>query len=189
MDFDAHGFQFRLEQCPRTDEVDVSTHGLEAVDIGAGDAAVVDITDDDDLQAVDMAFDFLNGEHVEEALRRMFVGAITGVDDDRVDAAVGKPTGNDLREGKISLPLLYVLGRDDLPGRDAIKALLDRDGLTDTDIAAIQAFARDNGGIDYAYAAMEKLRRRAYECLRIFPESDGRRELEELFDFTIARQF
>lgn len=102
---------------------------------------------------------------------------------------VGKPTGNDLREGKISLPLLYVLGRDDLPGRDNIKALLDRDGLTDTDIAAIQAFARDNGGIDYAYAAMEKLRRRAYECLRIFPESDGRRELEELFDFTIARQF
>lgn len=102
---------------------------------------------------------------------------------------VGKPTGNDLREGKISLPLLYVLGRDDLPGRDAIKALLDRDGLTDTDIATIQAFARDNGGIDYAYAAMEKLRRRAYECLRIFPESAGRRELEELFDFTIARQF
>lgn len=102
---------------------------------------------------------------------------------------VGKPTGNDLREGKISLPLLYVLGRDNLPGRDAIKALLDRDGLTDTDIATIQAFARDNGGIDYAYAAMEKLRRRAYECLRIFPESAGRRELEELFDFTIARQF
>ena len=91
MDFDAHGFQFRLEQCPRADEVDVSAHGLEAVDIGAGDAAVVDITDDDDLQAVDMAFDFLNGEHVEEALCRMFVGAITGVDDDRVDAAVGKP--------------------------------------------------------------------------------------------------
>lgn len=102
---------------------------------------------------------------------------------------VGKPTGNDLREGKISLPLLYVLGRDNLHGRDAIKALLDHDGLTDTDIATIQAFARDNGGIDYAYAAMEKLRRRAYECLRIFPESAGRRELEELFDFTIARQF
>lgn len=102
---------------------------------------------------------------------------------------VGKPTGNDLREGKISLPLLYVLGRTELPECAAIKALLDTDELSDSDIARIQAFARDNGGIDYAFRVMEDLRRQAYECLSIFPESTNRRELEELFDFTIARQF
>ena len=91
MDFDTHSFQFRLEQRPRTDEVDVSPHGLKTVNIGTSYATVVDIADDDDFQAVDMTFDFLNGEHVEEALRRMFVSAVTGVNDDRVDTTVGKP--------------------------------------------------------------------------------------------------
>jgi len=102
---------------------------------------------------------------------------------------VGKPTGNDLREGKISLPLLHVLSRDGLPGSAEIKALLNTEELSDEDIARIQAFARDNGGISYAFSVMEELRHKAYECLAVFPESTYRRELEELIDFTISRQF
>lgn len=102
---------------------------------------------------------------------------------------VGKPTGNDLREGKISLPLLHVLGKTELPGYAEIKALLDSDELSEEDIARIQAFARDNGGISYASQVMENLRVKAYECLSIFPDSANRRELEALIDFTIARQF
>ncbi len=102
---------------------------------------------------------------------------------------VGKPTGNDLREGKISLPLLHVLGKTELPGCAEIKALLDTDELSEEDIARIQAFARDNGGISYASQVMENLRVKAYECLSIFPDSANRRELEALIDFTIARQF
>ncbi len=102
---------------------------------------------------------------------------------------VGKPTGNDLREGKISLPLLHVLSRTELPGCAEIKALLDTDKLSDEDIERIQAFARDNGGISYAFQVMEDLRVKAYKCLSIFPESANRRELEELIDFTISRQF
>ena len=50
MNGDAHGFQFRLEQRPRTDEVYVCPHRLEAVNVGPCYAAVVDVTDDDDLQ-------------------------------------------------------------------------------------------------------------------------------------------
>ena len=102
---------------------------------------------------------------------------------------VGKPTGNDLREGKISLPLIHVLDQPELPGYDKVRSMLDSDGLSDEDIAEIQAFARDNGGIEYAFAVMEDLRRQAYECLAVFPESENRSELERLFDFTIARQF
>ncbi len=102
---------------------------------------------------------------------------------------VGKPTGNDLREGKISLPLLYVLGHPEFDGNERVRELLGRDGLSDSDISFIQAFARDNGGIEYAFATMDNLRRRAMECLSIFPDSDIRRELAELFDFTIKRNF
>ena len=137
------------------------------------------------------------GVHDErfEALSRyaLLFGRCFQIRDDIFDyfpsEIVGKPTGNDLREGKISLPLLYVLGRNELPGYAEIKALLDTDGLSDADIARIQGFARENGGIDYAFEAMKELRKQAYKCLSIFPESENRRELEELFDFTISRQF
>lgn len=102
---------------------------------------------------------------------------------------VGKPTGNDLREGKVSLPLLHVLAQTDLPGAAEIKALIDKDNLSDAEIERIQAFARDNGGIEYAYSAMDALRREAVGCLAVFPPSAERAELEQLFDFIIARQF
>ena len=82
-----------------------------------------------------------------------------------------------------------MLDQPELPGYDKVRSMLDSDGLSDEDIAEIQAFARDNGGIEYAFAVMEDLRRQAYECLAVFPESENRSELERLFDFTIARQF
>ncbi len=102
---------------------------------------------------------------------------------------VGKPTGNDLREGKMSLPLLYVLNREGLEGVDDIKKMLMSDTLSDAEISHIQAFARDNGGIDYAFDVMERLRKRACECLSKLPQCTGRDELEQLIDFTISRNF
>ena len=102
---------------------------------------------------------------------------------------VGKPTGNDLREGKVTLPLLYALNRTDLPGHDSIMELLKSDSLTDEEIERLQAFARDNGGIDYAYEVMERLRSEAVRGLNQLPESAERRELDDLFDFIIARAY
>ena len=71
---------------------------------------------------------------------------------------VGKPTGNDLREGKISLPLLHALDGPESPERNHIIELLAKDSLTDEEIAEIQDFARNNGGIEYAFAEMRRLR-------------------------------
>ncbi|MDE6160442.1 MAG: polyprenyl synthetase family protein, partial [Muribaculaceae bacterium] len=63
---------------------------------------------------------------------------------------VGKPTGNDLREGKVTLPLLHVLLQPELPQHDEMLALSGKDALSDDEIALLQAYARDCGGIDYA---------------------------------------
>ena len=101
---------------------------------------------------------------------------------------VGKPTGNDLREGKVSLPLLLTLGRE-TPGRDGIVELLKKDSLSDAEIDRIQDFARTNGGIDAAYDVMRDLRRRACERLSAIPDGEVRRQLGELFDFVIERQY
>lgn len=102
---------------------------------------------------------------------------------------VGKPTGNDLREGKISLPLIKALEQCRADEREAVMEMLRRDALTDAEIDSIQDFARRNGGIESAYEAMNDLRRRAEECLQPFAGQPVCGELLELFDFVISRQF
>ncbi|MDE6277760.1 MAG: polyprenyl synthetase family protein [Muribaculaceae bacterium] len=104
-------------------------------------------------------------------------------------AVVGKPTGNDLREGKVSLPLIHVLLDPATPGRDEALELLRRDSLADKEIALLQAMARDCGGIDYAFEAMQALRRRAAEVLAPLPDAPEKKMLLDLFDFVIARSY
>ncbi len=102
---------------------------------------------------------------------------------------VGKPTGNDLREGKVSLPLLIALEKTTGPDHDEIEEMLAGDSLTDSEIEHIMAFARDNGGIDGAYAEMADLRSRALNKLSTLPDCEIRRQLGDLFDFVIERQY
>lgn len=103
------------------------------------------------------------------------------------DDAIGKPTGNDLREGKITLPLLHVLLRGDLPGHSRMNELSRKEILDDDDIAALTAFAVDNGGIDYAFSEMERLRRQAADVLAAYPDSESKSALLALFDYIISR--
>lgn len=102
---------------------------------------------------------------------------------------VGKPTGNDLREGKVSLPLLHALADKSLSEHERVMSLLAKDSLEDDEIEFLQAFARDNGGIDYAFDVMRRLRSEACEGLEDLGNPQVRGELIELFDFIIERQF
>ena len=105
------------------------------------------------------------------------------------DAAIGKPTGNDLREDKITLPLLHVLLDKLLPGHEAMNALARKEQLTDTEIDTLCAYARANGGIDYARSVMDNMRSEAVRQLDIFPASETRAQLTALFDYIIDRRF
>ena len=98
--------------------------------------------------------------------------------------SVGKPTGNDLREGKITLPLLHVLLDPNLPAHNAMNQLASQPELSDADVDCLYDFARSNGGIDYAYSVMEDLRQQA---ARIASELPGHEPLMSVFDYIIAR--
>lgn len=102
---------------------------------------------------------------------------------------VGKPTGNDLREGKITLPLLHVLLDNNAPGHDDMLQLARTEQPADDDIQRLIRYARDNGGIEYTYACMNELRDRATDTLDIFPDSEYKRDLLALFDFIIERKY
>lgn len=100
---------------------------------------------------------------------------------------IGKPTGNDLKEGKITLPLLYVLLCEETPNHKEMLALAEKEELSDEEISLLTRYAIDNGGIDYAYERMAQLRDKAMEVLSKFPVNQASKSLAQLLDIIVSR--
>ena len=103
------------------------------------------------------------------------------------DDAIGKPTGNDLREGKVTLPLIYALSHTESPRHEEMRRLADSDSLTTEQIETLIDFAKAEGGIEYAYATMERLRAEARSILEPYPDNEAKRAFLSLFDYIIKR--
>lgn len=103
------------------------------------------------------------------------------------DGRIGKPTGNDLREGKITLPLIYALKNEDMPERDRMLELSRCDELSTDEIALLIDYAKRAGGVDYARHRMSELRAEAVEVISRFPDSPTRQAFISIFDYIIDR--
>lgn len=99
---------------------------------------------------------------------------------------IGKPTGNDIREGKVTLPLLYALRQDRKEAAPYMRMILDKD-FTDEHIEALIAYAKAKGGIAYAERRMAEYRDQAIATLRELPASPARQALEDLADYIVKR--
>lgn len=104
------------------------------------------------------------------------------------DPEIGKPTGNDIREGKITLPLLYALINGGGEEHHHMIALLDKEELSKADIQLLVEYAKENGGIEYAQATMRRLAYEAKNLLNVFPQSAEKIALYELVDYVIERR-
>lgn len=101
---------------------------------------------------------------------------------------IGKPTGNDLREGKMTLPLLYALRTaPEAEARRMKDLIIERDVLSDEDIAQLIEFAKTNGGIEYAYETMRRFQAEAEKIIAPYPESEWKASFLEILDFIISR--
>ncbi len=105
------------------------------------------------------------------------------------DDSVGKPTGSDLKEGKVSLPLLFAIQSNTDERNTQMRNLLMRGNLTDEEISILIEYAKEKGGIDYAEEMMLKLKSEAEDALSIFPNSKVKDVLIELLDYIIARNY
>lgn len=103
------------------------------------------------------------------------------------DPRIGKPTGNDLREGKITLPLLYALSLTDNPAHEEMVSLSRSEQLTTAEIETLIEFAKESGGIEYAYSTMERLRAEAMEILDSYPRSEVTDAFASIFNYVISR--
>lgn len=103
-------------------------------------------------------------------------------------ANIGKPTGNDIREGKISLPLLHALAVGDEKEAAELKGLIKRKDFTQENIDRLIAFAKANGGIEYAEKKMKSYYEQAIERINQLPSSEAGEALIILADFIIERK-
>lgn len=103
------------------------------------------------------------------------------------EANIGKPTGNDIREGKVTLPLLYALrqgGGEAAPYLDMIR----KKDFSLGNIEALIAFAKAKGGIEYAEERMREFQQKALEILNALPASPAREALSGLADYIVLRK-
>ena len=120
-----------------------------------------------------------------------YAGICFQIKDDLFDyykSDVGKPTGSDMREGKITLPALYVLRESDNPLLAPMKEKL-KSGviLDDSEIDALIRISIEEGGIDYANATIERYRTMALEQLPDDIPQDIREALIAYLDYVIQR--
>ena len=102
---------------------------------------------------------------------------------------IGKPTGNDLREGKVTLPLLYALASAPEQEAAPMKALLHRGDLSNEEIETLIDFAKAHGGIEYAYRRMHLMQEEGEKLLAHYPDSDWKESFRDIFSYIIERNY
>lgn len=103
------------------------------------------------------------------------------------ESHIGKPTGNDIREGKVTLPLLFALQHGGEEAEAYRRIILAKD-FTDEQVERLIGFAKANGGIEYAERRMMDYHDKAIEALDPLPDSPAKKALVDLADYIVYRE-
>jgi len=103
--------------------------------------------------------------------------------------AIGKPTGNDIREGKVTLPLLYAIREAPEDKKKELLSIVFSYDYTEQNIQKLINYAKDNGGIDYAYQKMYEYKDMAQEIIASVSKDEIREALEATVDYIIERVY
>lgn len=101
---------------------------------------------------------------------------------------IGKPVGNDIREGKITLPLIYALSKADEQEKNKIQNIFRQKDFTKENIDAIISFAIDKGGIEYAQKRMEEYKEEAESLLSGFKDGPAKEGFKTLLKYSLQRK-
>jgi octaprenyl-diphosphate synthase len=130
-----------------------------------------------------------------EALTRFghFIGMAFQIADDLLDyagseASTGKPTGQDLREHKMTLPLIAALRHMDGPDRRQVERFFADPEPSDEGIRRVIVLSEAYGGLDYARTRADEFGARAAEALRGLPRSDATAALEAAIGYVVDRR-
>ncbi|WP_158829612.1 polyprenyl synthetase family protein [Mucilaginibacter lacusdianchii] len=118
------------------------------------------------------------------------IGIAFQIKDDMFDFGtddVGKPLGIDIKEKKVTLPLIYSLSHTTSSEKRRIINLVKNHNEDAEKVAQIISFVHQTGGLQYAETQMQKYQQEAFEILNTFPPGEARTGLEQLVRYTTER--
>lgn len=121
-----------------------------------------------------------------------YIGLCFQIKDDIFDyfesTEIGKPTGNDMMEGKLTLPVLYALNSTKDKAAQEIAIKVKNGEATADERAFLIEFAHLNGGIEHASQTMYDYREKALALLSSMPDTDVRKALAAYLDYVVERE-
>ncbi len=131
-------------------------------------------------------------EEVVETMRKFGekIGMAFQIKDDLFDYGeqeIGKPVGIDIKEKKMTLPLIYALSKAGWVEKRKIISIVKNESGKPRKVKEVIEFVKRSGGLEYAIAAMNKYHQEAMILLNEFPENSYKQSLIELVQFTIER--
>ncbi len=121
-----------------------------------------------------------------------YIGIAFQIKDDILDyqlqGITGKPSGNDIKDKKLTLPLIYALENSSFLERKSIFIKIKKYKKKSKNISDIIDFVKSKGGLDYATTAMHEYKEKALALLSSYPESDVKAALIDLVYYTIDRK-
>ncbi|MBE9511031.1 MAG: polyprenyl synthetase family protein [Bacteroidetes bacterium] len=120
-----------------------------------------------------------------------YIGITFQIRDDLFDyeknGLLGKPTGNDIKEKKLTLPLIHALKNTNPAQRRKILRLVRHHNKKTSKVNEVIRFVRDNKGMEYSKEKMNEYKNKALDILNEFPESEARSSLQKLALYTASR--
>lgn len=119
------------------------------------------------------------------------VGLAFQIKDDLFDFGaddVGKPRGLDIKEKKVTLPLIYSLNKAEKAARRQIINIVKNHSEEPAQLQRVIDFVRESGGLEYAREVMQRYQQEAFDLLYEFPPSADRDSLEQLVRYTTERR-
>lgn len=108
--------------------------------------------------------------------------------DYEMTSLIGKPTGNDIKEQKITLPLLYVISKADAKTKKWIYSVVKRHNTNSKKVSELIDYVKNNGGIEYAIGVMNDYRNRALAVIDAYPEGESKTAFRALIQYVIDRE-
>jgi len=118
------------------------------------------------------------------------IGLAFQIKDDLFDYGtqqIGKPTGIDIKEQKMTLPLIYVLNQCSKKEKSWLINSIKNHNKDSKRVKEVIAFVKTNGGLDYAVSKMKAFQEQALQLLQPFPESPYKKSLILMVNYVIER--
>ena len=100
---------------------------------------------------------------------------------------IGKPTGIDIKEKKMTLPLIYALNSSDRSEKRFIINTIKNHNTDDKRVGKVINMVREKGGIEYTVSRMKEYQQKALSMLESYPDNEARKSLVDLVNFVIDR--